>query len=157
MKIKTTFLKIALGGMALFILFVGLLVTMGALSSYFNHDLFLEQIIAYIALYIAAFLALAVIIFIYRMLRLIDKDQPFTTEALQIVSGVKKLIIGLFVALLGILPMFYYIADNGDAPGVMIIGLGIVSLPLAVAIFVATMEKLLMRVIQIKQENDLTV
>lgn len=39
----------------------------------------------------------------------------------------------------------------------MIIGLGIVAVPLVVAVFIATIEKLLESVIQIKLENDLTV
>lgn len=53
--------------------------------------------------------------------------------------------------------MVYRIADVEDAPGVVIIGLGIIAVPLALSVFVATIEKLLESVIQIKHENDLTV
>lgn len=53
--------------------------------------------------------------------------------------------------------MVYRIADVEDAPGVVIIGLGIVTVSLALSVFVATIEKLLESVIQIKHENDLTV
>jgi hypothetical protein len=63
----------------------------------------------------------------------------------------------MFVLFLGLLPMVYRIADVEDAPGVVIIGLGIVAVPLALSVFVATIEKLLESVIQIKHENDLTV
>ncbi|HPJ00388.1 MAG TPA: DUF2975 domain-containing protein [Enterococcus sp.] len=151
MKIKTTFLKISLLGMSVFILFVAMLWTFGLIHAYS------ARIIAHISLYGTAISSLSIIFFVYRMLRLVDQSNPFSTQTLQLVRKIKQATLVIFVLFLGLLPMVYRIADVEDAPGVVIIGLGIVTVPLALSVFVATIEKLLESVIQIKHENDLTV
>lgn len=157
MKIKTTFLKIMLAGMSGFILFLGLVLSFGVLHSDFIHDLYIEKILTYFSLYGSAIVALMIIVFIYRILRLIDQNNPFSDQSLHFIRLIKKSTLAMFVLFLGLLPMFYKIADGADAPGMMIIGLGIVAVPLVVVVFIATIEKLLESVIQIKLENDLTV
>jgi hypothetical protein len=152
MKIKTTFLKIIL-----FILFVAMLWTFGFIHAYSANELYPARIIAHISLYGTAISSLSIIFFVYRILRLIDQSNPFSTQALQLIRKIKQATLVIFVLFLGLLPMVYRIADVEDAPGVVIIGLGIVAVPLALSVFVATIEKLLESVIQIKHENDLTV
>jgi hypothetical protein len=157
MKIKTTFLKIILLGMSVFILFVAMLWTFGFIHAYSANELYPARIIAHISLYGTAISSLSIIFFVYRILRLIDQSNPFSTQALQLIRKIKQATLVIFVLFLGLLPMVYRIADVEDAPGVVIIGLGIVAVPLALSVFVATIEKLLESVIQIKHENDLTV
>lgn len=53
--------------------------------------------------------------------------------------------------------MTYHIIEVIHAPVIMVIGVAISVTPFIVAIFIATIEKLLQSVIQIKSENDLTV
>lgn len=67
------------------------------------------------------------------------------------------MMLGIFLVLSITLPMFYHIADVEDAPGVVLIGVGLAAIPLAGVTFVATVEKLLERVIHMNLENDLTV
>lgn len=157
MKIKTTFLKIILLGMSVFILFVAMLWTFGLIHAYSANELYPARIIAHISLYGTAISSLSIIFFVYRILRLIDQNNPFSTQALQLIRKIKQATLVIFVLFLGLLPMVYRIADVEDAPGVVIIGLGIIAVPLALSVFVATIEKLLESVIQIKHENDLTV
>ena len=109
------------------------------------------------ALYIAAALSLVVTIFVYRILLLIERGTAFTEPALKIISTIKKLSFATFFVLLGILPMTYHIIEVIHAPVIMVIGVAISVTPFIVAIFIATIEKLLQSVIQIKSENDLTV
>lgn len=159
-KIKTNYLKIALGAILLFILFLELLVTFNLLSTFFKQELYWQKILTYLGLYsagILGILGILVVAWVYRILRLIDQDDPFSQQALKLVMGIKNMMLGIFLALSITLPMFYHIADVEDAPGVVLIGLGLAAIPLAGVTFVATVEKLLERVIHMKLENDLTV
>lgn len=156
-KIKTTFLKVALVPVIAFILFFFVVLTQGLISSYSDHDIYFVKILFYLALYIAAALSLVVTIFVYRILLLIERGTAFTEPALKIISTIKKLSFATFFVLLGILPMPYHIIEVIHAPVIMVIGVAISVTPLIVAIFIATIEKLLQSVIQIKSENDLTV
>lgn len=156
-KIKTNYLKIALGAILLIILFLELLVTFNLLSTFFKQELYWQKILTYLGLYSAGILGILVVAWVYRILRLIDQDNPFSQQALKLVMGIKNMMLGIFLALSITLPMFYHIADVEDAPGVVLIGLGLAAIPLAGVTFVATVEKLLERVIHMKLENDLTV
>lgn len=156
-KIKTTFLKVALVPVIAFILFFFVVLTQGLISSYSDYDIYFVKILFYLALYIAAALSLVVTIFVYRILLLIERGTAFTEPALKIISTIKKLSFATFFVLLGILPMTYHIIEVIHAPVIMVIGVAISVTPLIVAIFIATIEKLLQSVIQIKSENDLTV
>lgn len=156
-KIKTNYLKIALGAILLFILFLKLLVTFNLLSSFFKQELYWQKILTYLGLYSVGILGILVVAWVYRILRLIDQDDPFSQQALKLVMGIKNMMLGIFLALSITLPMFYHIADVEDAPGVVLIGVGLAAIPLAGVTFVATVEKLLERVIHMKLENDLTV
>lgn len=156
-KIKTTFLKVALVPVIAFILFFFVVLTQGLISSYSDHDIYFVKILFYLALYIAAPLSLVVTIFVYRILLLIERGTAFTEPALKIISTIKKLSFATFFVLLGILPMTYHIIEVIHAPVIMVIGVAISVTPFIVAIFIATIEKLLQSVIQIKSENDLTV
>ncbi len=156
-KIKTNYLKIALGAILLFILFLELLVTFNLLSTFFKQELYWQKILTYLGLYSAGIIGILVVAWVYRILRLIDQDDPFSQQALKLVMGIKNMMLGIFLALSITLPMFYHIADVEDAPGVVLIGVGLAAIPLAGVTFVATVEKLLERVIHMKLENNLTV
>jgi len=56
-----------------------------------------------------------------------------------------------------VLPLFYQIADEEDAPGVIVIGLIIPCVSFVVAVFAAVLQKLLRNAVDMKSENDLTV
>lgn len=86
-----------------------------------------------------------------------DKHDFFSDISLHFVKMVHYLFILLFIVLLGILPFIYYSADHSDSPGVMLIALAFIFVPLAIAAFISVMEKILGNAIQFKKENDLTI
>lgn len=55
------------------------------------------------------------------------------------------------------LPFFYIVAKLEDAPGIMLIGLGIIFASTIIAVFAAVLQRLLQEAIDIKSENDLTI
>ncbi|WP_218658032.1 DUF2975 domain-containing protein [Enterococcus thailandicus] len=157
MKPKTTFLKFILAGLVAFILFLSFLLTMGLLFSINEHSVFPEQVLASISLYLSAIASLLIIYYMYRMLVLVDNDRAFSAMSLIYVRAIFRLTIMEFIVLIGTVPFVYYIADNDDAPGVMIIGLGMLIIPLAVATFVSIIEKLLKHAIELKLDYELTI
>ncbi|WP_270346069.1 DUF2975 domain-containing protein [Enterococcus thailandicus] len=157
MKPKTTFLKFILVGLVAFILFLSFLLTMGLLFSINEHSVFPEQVLASISLYLSAIASLLIIYYMYRMLVLVDNDRAFSAMSLIYVRAIFRLTIMEFIVLIGTVPFVYYIADNDDAPGVMIIGLGMLIIPLAVATFVSIIEKLLKNAIELKLDYELTI
>ena len=70
---------------------------------------------------------------------------------------VRYLFIACSVVLLAILPIAYQAADIDDAPGLIIVALGFIFVPSAIAAFISVMEKILINSIQFKQENELTI
>lgn len=157
MKPKTTFLKFILAGLVAFILFLSFLLTMGLLFSINEHSVFPEQVLASISLYLSAIASLLIIYYMYRMLGLVDNDRAFSAMSLIYVRAIFRLTIMEFIVLIGTVPFVYYIADNDDAPGVMIIGLGMLIIPLAVATFVSIIGKLLKNAIELKLDYELTI
>lgn len=157
MKPKTTFLKFILAGLVAFILFLSFLLTMGLLFSINEHSVFPEQVLASISLYLSAIASLLIIYYMYRMLGLVDNDRAFSAMSLIYVRAIFRLTIMEFIVLIGTVPFVYYIADNDDAPGVMIIDLGMLIIPLAVATFVSIIEKLLKNAIELKLDYELTI
>lgn len=55
------------------------------------------------------------------------------------------------------MPYIFYVAEQDDAPGVVLIGLVLVAAPIVIAVFAALLQQLLQNAIDIKSENDLTV
>lgn len=157
MKIKTIHLKIALIPIFIFILFFIYILTLGLLSSYLDHDIYLIKVLFYLSLYITSGFAIVITALIFKILTLIDKERAFTSQALKLISKIKNLFVAMTVVLSVSLPMLFYIVEVVKIPLLLIIGLAIVVSPIIIALFVATIEKLLYSIIQIKIENDLTV
>lgn len=91
------------------------------------------------------------------LLSYIDKNQAFSelsVSALRKIKKSAKLIFGLYVAAL---PFIFIIAEWDDAPGLVLLGMVIAGSSLVLAVFVATLQRLLQQAIKIKSENDLTV
>ncbi|WP_112180415.1 MULTISPECIES: DUF2975 domain-containing protein [Paraliobacillus] len=91
------------------------------------------------------------------LLSYIDKNQAFSALSVSALRKIKKsakLIFGLYVMAL---PLIFIIAEWDDAPGLVLFGMVIAGASLIVAVFVATLQRLLQQAINIKSENDLTV
>lgn len=92
-----------------------------------------------------------------KLLNYIDTNKAFSQLSVKVLKRIKYSAIVIGALYLAILPYFYLIADNEDAPGVLVIGLAFTFGPMVVAGFAAVLQKLLQSAIDIKTENDLTV
>lgn len=156
MKLKTLFLRTVLLGLGAFILFLVVLLTFGLMHN-LKSTTPLAFWIGYGSLIVSAGLSLTVIAFMFKLLSLIDQKIFFSASALSVVKTIKHLAFGECLVLLGLLPMVYRIANLDDAPGVMVIGFGIVIIPIAITTFITIVQSLLERAIVMHTENTLTI
>jgi hypothetical protein len=93
----------------------------------------------------------------FKLLSYIDKNQAFSELSVKALKNIKfcaMTISGLYVV---ILPFVFLVAQQDDAPGLVIIGMIPTFASLVIAVFAAVLQKLLKDAIDIKSENDLTV
>ncbi|WP_339315253.1 DUF2975 domain-containing protein [Paenibacillus sp. FSL R10-2734] len=92
-----------------------------------------------------------------RLLSYIDKNIPFSELSVKALSNIKycAIIISLLFAI-G-MPLIYKMAQEADAPGLIVLGLVMTCAPIVIAVFAAVLQKLIKNAIVIKLENDLTV
>lgn len=157
MKIKTLYLKITLLPVVAFIIFFFSMLTISLISVIRHGELSFIRGLFDLSLYISLGIALSIIFSVYKILVLIDKDLSFTKDALKHISRIKKLSILMTIVLLAAIPLFYRASMDVGSTIIFIIGLAIIATPAVIALFIATIEKLLYSIIQIKSENDLTV
>ncbi|MFK4878523.1 DUF2975 domain-containing protein [Lactococcus petauri] len=157
MKIKTLYLKITLLPVVAFIIFFFSMLTISLISVIRHGELSFMRGLFDLSLYISLGIALSIIFSVYKILVLIDKDLSFTKDALKHISRIKKLSLLMTIVLLAAIPLFYRASMDVGSTIIFIIGLAIIATPAVIALFIATIEKLLYSIIQIKSENDLTV
>lgn len=92
-----------------------------------------------------------------KLLSFIDKNEAFSTKSIRSFTIIRNCAI-VFSALYAVcLPFFYAMAQDEDAPGIMVIGIVMTFAPIVIAVFAAVLQKLLQSAVAIKSENDLTV
>jgi hypothetical protein len=92
-----------------------------------------------------------------KLLRLIDRGKAFSNASVRALKVIKYCALAISVIYVPCLPWIYQLAQEDDAPGLMVIGLGLVAAPMVVAVFAALLQKLLRSAIDMKAEHDLTV
>lgn len=110
-----------------------------------------------IAMYIAAVPFYYGIYKGWQVLDAIDSDKVFSKKpvrALKVIAYLAAFISFIYTLSL---PFFYVWADNDDAPGLMVIGLFLVGMPLIVSVAIGLLHRILAEATNIKSENDLTV
>lgn len=157
MRMKTLGLKLLFIGMAAFIAFLIFWLTVGLISVLQDQRIFIEKLIMNICLDLAAIVALFIIYNLYRLLAITDVNEMFSKQSLSYIRNIRRSTFIEFILLWGILPLTYHFADQGDAPGIMIVGLGVVSIPLIFGLFMAAIEKFFTRSLQLDSENKLTI
>lgn len=156
MKRQIKLLKVALiAGVALILFFA----TMVAAKLFSGATLKMGLSITLFAaaIVLGSLLVILIAFWLNQLLNIIQKQQVFSQSALPIVAKIKRTIFLIGFNLIGILPQVYQNAQNEDAPGLILIGLGLVCLPFAVGIFATILEQLLIQAVTIKKENDLTI
>ncbi len=93
----------------------------------------------------------------FKLLTYIDSNTAFSPDSLQALKTIKSCAIIISVLYALGMPYIFRVADKDDAPGVVLIGLIIISASIVIAVFAAVLQKLFQNGLEIKSENDLTV
>jgi len=92
-----------------------------------------------------------------KLLSYIDKNTAFSEKSVSALKTIKYCGIAVSVFYASCVPLLFQVAELDDAPGLGLMALAFVCVPLVVTTFAAVLEKLLQNAINIKSENDLTV
>ncbi|MFT8879388.1 MAG: DUF2975 domain-containing protein [Oenococcus sp.] len=156
MKIKSLILKLALLGIAAIIVMAGTLVSIQVFTAEGLHWNFaIVTLLA--AIYLAAIFAFRVLYLLFRVVSLIGKNQAFSSATLPLVTKIKHTILVIAIVFSGIMPFVYQVTQMADAPGLMIMGFSLISLPYAAFVFSQIVEDLFRSAISLKTEHDLTI
>lgn len=157
MRKWTWFLRLLIGGLALLAVAVGVFPFSIMLKEMFEqapHHLAPVVVILGIGLYLAILGFLAAAVFVERLLGNIDRNQAFSSEA---VTNLKRIEWSLAVVTVGFwlwLPFIYTITQLDDAPGILLIGLGLSAIPLTLTVFMAVLVRLWAAALRLKNENE---
>lgn len=91
----------------------------------------------------------------FKLLRLIEKEDAFTEDASKSLRVIT--LSAICVVALYIMGIVYLDIENTLPPGLALLGLTIIFAAFIIAVFAAVLKALLMKVIKIKNENDLTI
>lgn len=93
----------------------------------------------------------------FKLLNYIDQKKAFTNFSIKALKKIK--FSGLIIsAIYGLgLPYIFIVANQDDAPGVVLLGLIFTFTPMMIAVFASVIQLLLQNAIDLKSENDLTV
>lgn len=156
MKRETLFLKIAviLIGIPVLALCIGLPWITNEVAdhypAYLQYPLLTGMYMAAIPFFVALYQAL-------RLLNFIDKNEAFSELSVRALKKIKYCAAAISILYVAVMPLFYLVAQEDDAPGIILIGLVITFASVVIAVFAALLQKLLKNAIDIKSENDLTV
>lgn len=156
---STLFLKIAvflIGTPILALCLFGLpMVAKEAVDSYSEFAYVLYGIL--IVMYISAIPFFIALYQAFKLLSYIDKNKAFADISVKALKNIKYCAISISSFYVVGMPLFYFMAEVDDAPGIIVIGLIIIFASLVIAVFAAVLQRLLKEAIAIKSENDLTV
>jgi hypothetical protein len=110
-----------------------------------------------IAVYATAVAFFSILYQAFRILALIEANQAFSIHSRVAIQRIKLGAMSIAVIYAMTLPLFYYVADHEDAPGILVIGLILIFAALVVAAFAGVLQKLVNNALEIKSEMDLTV
>lgn len=157
-KSSTTFLKIVLllislpilAGLLYFPQIEGRNANSDPISLYFNDPFLAYVYLGSVPFFIGIFYAI-------KMLGLIEQNEAFTHAAVKTLRNMKFSALALMVFILFALPWIFMFAQDDDAPGVVLLGVGAAFIAGVLATACALFQKLFQNAVDIKEENDLTV
>jgi hypothetical protein len=92
-----------------------------------------------------------------KLLQYVDKNKAFSDLSVKALKYIKYCAASVGLLYSAGLPYVYLLAQQEDAPGVIVIGFVIAFASMVIAVFAAVLQQLLRSAIEIKSENDLTV
>jgi hypothetical protein len=154
---STLFLKsvIVLLGIGVFALCVVLYLNIDEASDSEAEFVFLHILLAvFYASAIPFYMALHQAI---KLLMYNDRNEAFSEKSVAALKKIKHFAFVISVLYVVSLPLFYYVAEKDDAPGLLLIGLLLAFAAMVISVFAAVLQKLLKSAVEIKKENDLTI
>ena len=94
---------------------------------------------------------------LFRLLTQAANNQVFSSASLAIFKQLRGALLLIVLAVCGLLPKFYLLADLSDSPGIMLLGGSIILFTFAIYVLSTTLCRLLEEAIYLKNESDLTV
>ncbi len=159
MKRETLFLKVTLVIMALPILALCIFVV--PLISRFFVELVPEwSVLQYpflVGLYATALIYFVALYQTMKLLTYIDRNTAFSKASVSVLKKIKLCAVSIGTLYVLFMPLLFRMGDADDAPGIIVIGTGIIFGCVVIAVFAAVLQRLLQNAIVIKSENDLTV
>ncbi|CAM3976493.1 DUF2975 domain-containing protein [Mesobacillus zeae] len=155
----TLFLKIAviIIGIPVLALCIFLVPEIANYASELYPDITYLKYLVLIGLYVTAIPFYFALYQAFKLLSYIDKNKAFSELSVKALKNIKNCAITISILYVAGMPFFYLMAEVDDAPGIILIGLGIIFASIVIAVFAAVLQKLLQEAINIKSENDLTV
>jgi len=92
-----------------------------------------------------------------KLLSYIDKNKAFSELSVNALKCITYCAITISALYVVIMPFVYLVAEQDDAPGLIIVGMIPIFAASVIAVFAAVLQKLLKEAIDIKSENDLTI
>lgn len=93
----------------------------------------------------------------FKLLGNIDQRKAFSESSVEAIRAIKYCAVAIALFYIANVPLLYPFAELDDAPGVLVVGMGIAGAPIVVAVFASVLEKLLRSAIDLQHEHDLTV
>ncbi len=152
---KTLVLRLTLLIIAAILLLFGFLMGVQLFTS--EGEVFTVVYISVAVVWLDMILALFIVHFLNKLLKLIDRNEIFSDKTLNIMNRIQKLTLAIAIATIGLMPFFFTIAQLDDAPGLVLFGAGIVFIPFSIYIFVVVLKETLSKAVSIKRENELTI
>jgi len=111
----------------------------------------------FIIVYVSAIPFFVALVQALLLLSYIDRNTAFSERSVSALSRIKWCGIAIAVLFAAALPFLYFMAEQDDAPGLIVIGMVVIGASVVIAVFAAVLQMLLNKAIEIKSENDLTV
>jgi hypothetical protein len=92
-----------------------------------------------------------------KLLLVIDRNLAFSRQAVQLLARIKWCVTLMAVGALLWLPFLFKIVQMEDAPGLMLMALAVIAVPIVMAVFLAVLQRLWSSALDYKEENDLTI
>ncbi|WP_197054118.1 DUF2975 domain-containing protein [Sporosarcina sp. ZBG7A] len=159
MKRETLFLKVTLVIMALPILALCIFVV-PQIAEFFAELAPKWSFLQYpflVGLYAGALIYFVALYQTMKLLTYIDRNTAFSEASVSVLKKIKLCAVSIGTIYVLFMPLLFIMGDADDAPGIIVIGLGIIFGCVVIAVFAAVLQKLLQNAIDIKSENDLTV
>lgn len=91
------------------------------------------------------------------LLQYIDANTVFSRNTILALTRIRYSAFTISILYALGFPYIFYVAQQDDAPGAVILGLVFIFAPFVVGVFAAVLQRLMQSATDIKSENDLTV